>query len=627
MKRTLQFLIALAILFGGIRVNAQTYVDTVQLGYNFSDLSSLPVMEWGDAIQGPTDTTFAEFPFTKQFTFTPDPNDETTTDNVIVDVTVKVDGYKVDDNGERYADSIMYIRNFGTGTFGVSPIPYEDNDWVGNGDTRQVNDDEVVDIVFESINNQPPNELYPAVQMKIYGISGWGHQNKGANLYLNGELVAYFDNDYGNNNFWVPLLADLETREPVAIVVEEGDTLSFKKRSDGLTYFRFRGLLAVFEDTDPATGISLSAEGGTAEISEINGSLRILADVSPADASDIRVSWTLENNDINATINPGGLVQAYPRDAGNGTVTVRGTVGSGETEVTSTIEVSISGQYDISVDSIYVTSWNDSITENGGTLRLQAEVYPDEAANKEVVWSVDDAGTGATIDETGLLTASALDSGNGTVIVMATAADGSGVSDTMEVHIVNQETVFVESITITYDGEFAEILENGGSLQLLAEVAPDIASDNTVTWSLENNDIGATIDENGLVTASGKTDGNGVVTAKAAANDGSGVFATVDVIIANQSNVSVPQIELSRALSVYPNPTNGNQDLKIEISDNVAFIKAISIFDITGRKISETHKFSGTTSVAELSLNADKGIYLIKVDTNKGSVIQKVIKK
>ncbi|MFC2081063.1 Ig-like domain-containing protein, partial [Bacteroidota bacterium] len=569
-----------------------------------------------------------EYPFTQQFIYAAEAGVPGSPETVDVDVTMKVDGHKFDPETGEILDSLMYVYIMQTYRLAMCGAPGEGLG-VPNGDVRQFNDDEIFTFVFEGVNNTPPNTLFPDVQMGLYALAAWANPSVSCDVYLNGEMVGYWYNQGDKGDEIYPLVTDPVSMQEMKIVLQKGDTLQLKGNPD--TYMRLNALMMVMEDTEPPTGLNLSAEGGTAEITVNNDNLRILAEVLPEKASDTRITWSLENNDIGATINQGGFVHAWPRDAGNGTVTVRGTVGQGDAAVSSTLEVTISGQEDIPVDSIYLypggAGNRDTIDLNGGARQIWAEVYPEIAANKEVEWTVDDNGTGATIDETGLLRASATDDGNGTVIVKATAMDGSGVSDTISIVIMNQESLFVESIAITYDGEFPEIIENAGTLQLYAEVTPAVATDTTVTWSLENNDIGATIDQTGLLTASGKTDGNGLVTVKAAANDGSGVFATVDVTIVNQSNVSVPQTALQRAVSLYPNPVNGNQALVIEISENVAFIEAIRIFDVTGRKVAELQDFSGNASQTILSFNKEKGIYLIKVDTDKGSVIQRVLVK
>jgi len=623
MKKILQLLMVFTFMGGSFAFTQQTYFDTVSIGLGTPALLTYP----GSGINW-TAVSGDAFPFTQNWSFTPDVNNPATTDNVTVNLSLEVGGNKYDKNTGEILDSAMYVNRFQ----GVMLVFSGDKDpatstgeVIQNADRRQFNSNEVFTFVFKTLNNTPPNQLFPAVQTGLIAIAGWTNKNVTSSypkLTLNGEFVGYLKTNTDIGSYKYPIVSDLISENPVKIVLTQGDTLQLWGSDD--TYYRLSALVLVLEATIPATGLNLSAEGGTAEITELGGSLNILGEILPVNSSVNWIQWSLENNDINATINPGGVVEAWPRNAGNGTVTVKGTIGG----VSSTLQVTISGQVDVLVDSIYVKSWNDSITANGGTLRMQAEVFPDLAANKNVVWSVDDAGTGATIDSTGLLRGGANNNGNGTVIVMATAADGSGVYDTIKVHIINQVKVFVESIEITFEGDFAEILVNKGTIQLHTSVLPESASDRSITWSLENNTIGATIDQNGLLTGSGRIDGNGLVTAKAKANDGSGVFATLDVFVSGQFNVvSVPQTSLQRALSLYPNPVSGNQTMILEISDNAASIKAIRIFDITGRKVSEIKEFSGNTYRTELSINKEEGIYLIKVDTDKGSIISRAIVK
>jgi len=85
------------------------------------------------------------------------------------------------------------------------------------------------------------------------------------------------------------------------------------------------------------------------------------------------------------------------------------------------------------VTSVTVTGTDgaDSITTNGGSLQMLADIRP-AGALQSVTWSV--SGSGAAISSTGLLTAT----GNGTVTVRATANDGSGVYGEMTVTITNQ---------------------------------------------------------------------------------------------------------------------------------------------------------------------------------------------
>ncbi|MEN8156497.1 MAG: Ig-like domain-containing protein [Bacteroidota bacterium] len=84
-----------------------------------------------------------------------------------------------------------------------------------------------------------------------------------------------------------------------------------------------------------------------------------------------------------------------------------------------------------------------TITENGGSLQFSASVLPEDADLKLVAWSVIGDGVSASISQTGLLKASGLKTGNGTVYVKAEALDGSGVADSVEVTISGQGNEFI----------------------------------------------------------------------------------------------------------------------------------------------------------------------------------------
>ena len=77
-------------------------------------------------------------------------------------------------------------------------------------------------------------------------------------------------------------------------------------------------------------------------------------------------------------------------------------------------------------------------------------------------------------------------------------------------------------------------LEEGKTQQLTASIAPDNASNKTVSWSSNNTNI-ATVSSTGLVTA--KTAGTVTITVKT--NDGSGVSGTCNVTV----NPTLPTIE------------------------------------------------------------------------------------
>jgi hypothetical protein len=181
------------------------------------------------------------------------------------------------------------------------------------------------------------------------------------------------------------------------------------------------------------------------------------------------------------------------------------------------------------VTSITVTGAGGAttITTDGGTLQMQAEVLPATATNRAVTWSKVNGTGRATISAGGLLTAVA----NGTVTATATARDGSGISGSLQITLSNQTSILVESITVTGAGGATSIMTDGGTLQMEAEVLPTDATNKAVTWSKVNGTGQATISAGGLLTAVA----NGVVTVTATAQDGSEISDSRQIEISNQS--------------------------------------------------------------------------------------------
>lgn len=91
---------------------------------------------------------------------------------------------------------------------------------------------------------------------------------------------------------------------------------------------------------------------------------------------------------------------------------------------------------DVEVEKITVSGKNGAteITTKGGSLQMLKKVSPSDATTQTVTWSVDDKTGSATISSTGKLTAVS----DGTVVVRATAKDGSGVYGELTITISNQ---------------------------------------------------------------------------------------------------------------------------------------------------------------------------------------------
>lgn len=208
------------------------------------------------------------------------------------------------------------------------------------------------------------------------------------------------------------------------------------------------------------------------------------------------VTWKSSNEKV-ATVSEDGIVTAVA--LGKATITATSTDGSGKNAkvtlnvTTLTRSVEIKGSH-------YVGT--------GRTIQLTAEVGDKDAANKAVRWSSSNS-SAVSVNAQGNVTALRR---NGTVTITAEAADGSGASDSYEVHILNEpDEVAIKSLNEesypieSKDGKKIITCKMNGKVEgtfwLGAEFKKGAVGEEPrgVRWSSSNKQI-ATIDENGMVT-------------------------------------------------------------------------------------------------------------------------------
>ena len=154
----------------------------------------------------------------------------------------------------------------------------------------------------------------------------------------------------------------------------------------------------------------------------------------------------------------------------------------------------------------------------GETGIFEALFTPSYATNQVVKFSSSNPSV-ITIDQTGKFTPVAA----GTATLKAELLDGSGkiAEHTMT---VNPATVLVTSVAL--DKTSLALTVGDAAVQLTATVAPDNASEKSVTWTSDKTSV-ATVDETGKVTAVAA----GTATITAFANDESGKSATCTVTV------------------------------------------------------------------------------------------------
>ena len=192
---------------------------------------------------------------------------------------------------------------------------------------------------------------------------------------------------------------------------------------------------------------SLSVRG---EFIEDGGSSQMSVIVTPEDATNQKVDWSVSNQEV-ATIDETGVLTAVT----NGIVTVTATATDGSA-VTATKSIRVSGVQGpiVLVESISLSV--EDITD-GREKQFSVEVLPTNATNKDVEWLVSDESI-AEISEEGLLKPLK----NGSVKVKVEAKDGSGVQTEEEILITGVADVS-DGIVVDNSNDLLSAIANASS--------------------------------------------------------------------------------------------------------------------------------------------------------------------
>lgn len=254
--------------------------------------------------------------------------------------------------------------------------------------------------------------------------------------------------------------------------------------------------------------------------------------ICPTNATNQTVIWKT-NNPCVATVNPSGHITAVA--AGTAIITAESSDGCGiyDTCTITVIEA-------IPVTSVEITDY-DTIMKEGSSAYFAATVSPDNATNKNVVWTSSNEDVATVHPQSGLVYAK----NSGTVSIIAAAADDCNISDCITVTV----TDVIKTDTITMNST-SKCLEEGDSFQLTVSICPTNVTNTNISWYSSDTNVATVC--NGTVYAVSK--GSAVITA--AATDGSGVFAecavtVTDGVLVKNVSVSPSSAELFVEESMY----------------------------------------------------------------------------
>ena len=183
----------------------------------------------------------------------------------------------------------------------------------------------------------------------------------------------------------------------------------------------YTATITVTVKDEPVTGVKI--QGNSSMV--INGKQTLKAVITPSNASNKGVTWESSDKSI-ATVDSKGNVVAKAK----GTVTITVTTKDGNHK--ATLNINVKEQL---VTKITISG--DKKVNVGKTITLKASVSPSNATNKGVTWSSSDESI-ATVDANGKVTGKKA----GKVTIKATAKDGSKVSKTYTIEVVEEKVTY-----------------------------------------------------------------------------------------------------------------------------------------------------------------------------------------
>ena len=230
--------------------------------------------------------------------------------------------------------------------------------------------------------------------------------------------------------------------------------------------------------------------------------------IDPADFGD-SVSFRCSDSDVVKVSDRGFLTGVSA-----GTAIVKVTVGSQTASCEVTVVQPVTG----------ITLNTRSVTlEMPNTYQLTATVKP-AGASQNLLWTSDNEAA-ATVDQNGLVTAV----GNGKAVITAAAKDGSGISASCTVTVIDPGNIPVSSIELNKTELSREALLTE---TLTATVKPANAANQKLTWTSSDPSV-ATVDADGTV----KTLAKGTAVITVSSTDGSGISARCTVTVTNDATV------------------------------------------------------------------------------------------
>lgn len=289
---------------------------------------------------------------------------------------------------------------------------------------------------------------------------------------------------------------------------------------------------------------------------QVGATFAFVANVSPETATNKGISWSSDNTTI-ASIDEKGVVTAL--SLGKAIITVTSEDGSGVI-ATATVNVIPTPAESISIQPPASTEF-----KVGEIISLTADVLPENASDKSVVWSSSDSKI-ATVNAKGEVSAINV----GSVVIKAT--NSAGISSEISLTVI---PTLAESITVLPSSMTLKVNETG---TLTVNVTPSTTTNKGVSFESSDSNV-ASVDENGNVVA--LSIGEAIITATT--KDGSKVSANCQLSV-------VPTPAESVSIS-YDGPTS------IQVGQTAQLTAAVLPEDATNKSVEWKSQNEGVLTV------------------------------
>lgn len=341
------------------------------------------------------------------------------------------------------------VTGFGAGTVTITVTAVDG----GSTDSCQISVEEApVDVQGVSLEYET-NSMFIGETLTMRAvIFPENATDKNVTWYSDNESVATVDNGY--------IAGISEGSAVITVITEQGG---------------YSASCIVYVN-DPVIHVQTVALEFDTDRVNIGETLMLRAVIYPEDAANKAVEW--QSNDENVATVSDGIVTGISEGSAYITATAQ------DGGATAGCWISVDDPI-IHVSYVSIEYIERSVIGIGETSVLTVHVYPEDATNKNVIWTSSNENVATVAD--GVVTGVSV----GTADITATAEDG-GSSTTCTISVeIPVESIVLDTISAT--------LNVGETLTIKATVLPENATNREITWNSGNTEI-ATV-EDGVVTA------------------------------------------------------------------------------------------------------------------------------